>query len=601
MIFPRFASAAAAVVACALVLSGCSSSRSAIIEGSSVSVAWDQPFFSYNSHTAFGDVTANSNITYATNSQFNFYDDTSALQKDTSFGTYEKISDDPLVVRYTIADGVKWSDGTAVDAADLLLNWVSLSGAENTRGFDPARTADPVTGELAPAIPAGTVFFDSSAASTAGLGLVSRLPIVSDDKKSITMTWDSPFTDWERAFTGAGLPAHVVAEKALGIEDPQKAKDAVIAAISDSDVTSLAKLATFWNTGFNFSEMPKDSSLVVSDGPYTITNFVANQYVTLAANEKYVGDHKPRFATVTVKFISDPLAAMQALQTGEVQVISPPATTGVSSVLAGLDMTVINGHTGTYEHLDLQFDQSKSGHFNDPLIREAFMKVIPRQEIVDKLIAPIQKDATTRDSLVFLPGAGGYDDSIAANGSAAYANVDISGATALLAQAGVINPEVCVLFSSTNPLRANEFLLLQQSAALAGFAVTDCSTPDITGVLGTPGAYDAALFGWKATGPGATGSELSIFNSTGVNNLNYYSNPDMDTLTDNLRTASDPVKRIEIEKQMDKLLWGDSYGATIFQYPSVTVFDQSKVARISPATLSPTVFWNIWEWSPGTK
>ncbi len=95
------------------------------------------------------------------------------MVQDTSFGSYEKVSDDPLVVKYTIADGVKWSDGTAVDAADLLLNWVSLSGAENTPDFDSTEFTDPDTGEFTDDFPTDVVFFDSGADPTTGLGLVS--------------------------------------------------------------------------------------------------------------------------------------------------------------------------------------------------------------------------------------------------------------------------------------------------------------------------------------------------------------------------------------------------------------------------------------------
>ncbi|CAN5281962.1 ABC transporter family substrate-binding protein [soil metagenome] len=597
----RLAAAAATVAVGALILSGCAAPQSEIVEGSSLSVAWNQPFYSYNGYTSFGNATANNNITYATLGGFNYYDNTPKLVKDTSFGTYEKISDDPLVVKYTIADGVKWSDGTPVDAADLLLNWVALSGAENTKDFDAKKYTDPDTGEFTKDFPTDVVFFDSGADPTTNLGLVSTLPKISDDKKSITMTYDSPFVDWELAFTSP-LPAHIVAENALGITDPQKAKDALIKAITDKDEASVAKISSFWNTGFNFTEMPKDKNLVLSDGPYVITDFVADQYVTLSANKQYTGAHKPKVATITVRFITDPLASVQALQNGEVQVISPQATADVASALKALpNVKVLGGYEGTYEHVDLQFDQSKSGNFNNPLVREAFMKVIPRQEIVDKLIKPLQSDATTRDSQVFLPGAKGYDDSIKDNGSAAYKDVDIEGAKALLAQAGVANPEVCMLFSSTNPRRANEFLLIQQSGALAGFNVTDCSSPDWGGLLGTPGKYDASLFGWQSTSLGVTNGPPPTFNSKGINNLNFYSNPEMDKLTDQLGKEFDTDKQIDIEKQIDKLLWSDFYGVTIFQFPSVTAYDPNAISGIEPSTLAPTIFWNIWDWTPGTS
>lgn len=595
----RLAAAAATVAVGALVLSGCAAPQSEIVEGSTLSVAWNQPFYSYNGLTSFGNATANNNITYATLGGFNYYDDTPALVKDESFGTYEKISDDPLVVKYTIADGVKWSDGTAVDAADLLLQWAALSRALDTPDFDSSEFTDPDTGEFTEDFPTDVVYFDSGADPSTGMGLVSTLPEVSDDRKSITLTYDAPFVDWELVMS-APLPAHVVAQKALDIESAQEAKDAIFNAITEGDETALAAISSFWNSGFNFTEMPSDPALVLSSGPYVITDFVADQYVTLTANTQYTGANQPAVEEITVRFIPDPLAAVQALQNGEVQVISPQATVDVADALAALDVTVIGGYEGTYEHIDLQFDQSKSGHFNNPLIREAFMKVIPRQEIVDKLIKPLQPDAEVRNSQVFLPGAEGYDESVAENGSLNYMEVDVEGAKALLAEAGVTNPEVCMLFSSTNPRRANEFLLIQQSAALAGFNVTDCSSPDWGGLLGTPGAYDASLFGWQSTSLGVTNGPPPTYTTGGINNLNFYSNPEMDELTAALSVEFDPAAQIEIQKQIDKLLWDDFYGVTIFQFPAVTAYDQNAIANISPSTLAPTIFWNIWDWEPVT-
>jgi peptide/nickel transport system substrate-binding protein len=593
----RFAAVAATVAAGALVLSGCAGPQSEVVEGSSLSVAWNQPFYSYNGNTSFGNATANNNITYATLGGFNYYDDTPALVKDTSFGSYELISEDPLVVKYTIADGVKWSDGTPVDAADLLLQWAALSRALDTPDFDASEYTDPDTGEFTEDFPTDVVYFDSGADPSIGLGLVSTTPEVSDDKKSITLTYDAPFVDWELQLASP-LPAHVVAKNALGIDDNDKAKQAIYDAIENDDKAALASISSFWNSGFNFTEMPENTDLVLSSGPYMITDFVADQYVTLTANPQYAGDHLPKVEEITVRFITDPLAAVQALQNGEVQVISPQATADVAEALAALDVTVIGGYEGTYEHIDLQFDQSKSGNFNNPLIREAFMKVIPRQEIVDKLIKPLQPDAEVRNSQVFLPGAEGYDESVQNNGSLNYMEVDVEGAKALLAEAGVTNPEVCMLFSSTNPRRANEFLLIQQSAAQAGFNVTDCSSPDWGGLLGTPGKYDASLFGWQSTSLGVTNGAPPTYTTGGVNNLNFYSNPEMDKLTAELGKEFDVAKQNEILKQIDKLLWDDFYGVTIFQFPAVTAYDQNAISGISPSTLAPTIFWNIWDWEP---
>jgi peptide/nickel transport system substrate-binding protein len=598
----RFAVGGAALAVGALALSACTptpgGSGEEIVEGSSITVAWNQPFYSANGSTSFGNATANNNINYMTYGGFNFYDATPELQQDESFGTYELVSEDPLQVQYTINEGVQWSDGVPVDSADMMLNWAALSGFYNTEEFDPAEFQDPETGEFTTEFPEDTVFFDSGASPTEGLGLVQEVPEVNEDGRGVQLNYSSFYVDWELAFQ-AGLPAHVIGQQALGIEDPQEAKDAVVAAIQDGDTADLAAIADFWNTGFNFTEMPEDESVLVASGPYQITDFVLNDYITLSANENYVGDHQPQVEQVTVRFITDPLAAVQALQNGDVDVIAPQATADVRQQLDSLDgVTVQYGDDATYEHVDLQFDQSRNpGVFSTLEARQSFLHTIPRQEIVDTLIVPLNPEATIRDSAVFLPGAEGYDESVANSGVDAYAEVDIEQAIALREQAGLAEgTEVCLLFASTNPRRVQEFQLMQQSAALAGWNLTDCSSPEWGGLLGTPGAYDASLFGWQSTSLGVAAAGPN-FSTDGINNMSFYSNEEMDAVIADLNGEADPAEQLRLQQEIDRILIEDAFGLTIFQFPAVAAWSD-RITGLDPAPLAPTIFWNIWDWEP---
>lgn len=527
------------------------------------------------------------------NSGFNYYNNEPALVRDESFGTYEILSEDPLTVQYTINDDTQWSDGTPVDAADMLLEWVANSGVLNTPDFDPSEFTDPDTGEFTDEYPTDVVFFDGSIGS--GLELVSQVPEI--DGKTITLVYDEFFVDWELIF-GVGMPAHVTAGKALGIEDPTEAKQALIDAVQNNDTEALAAISSFWNSGFNFSEMPEDTDLVIGSGPYIITDFVADQYITLSANENYRGDNLPEIEEVTVRFIPDPLAAVQALANGEVDIISPQATADVADALEALDdVTVLGGEEAVYEHIDLTFEGSKNGTFDDPLLREAFLKTVPRQQIVDTLIVPLNPEAEVRNSQLFLPGAPGYDETVENNGMQAnFGEVDIEGARALIAEAGVTDPAVCILYASNNPRRVNEFALIQASATEAGFVVEDCGSPEWGGLLGTPGAYDATFFGWQSTSLGVTNSSAT-FRSDGINNFNKYNNPEVDELLGQLDVTLDPEEQIDIQLQIDKLLMDDFYGLTIFQFPGVTAYSD-RVENVDPGPLSPTIFWNVWDWTP---
>ena len=108
--------------------------------------------------------------------------------------------------------------------------------------------------------------------------------------------------------------------------------------------------------------MPEDTDLVIGNGPYMITDFVADQYITLTANENYVGDNTRRSKRSPSASSPTRWPPSRRSQNGEVEVISPQATADVADALAALDgVTVIGGDEGAYEHIDLQFDQSKSG------------------------------------------------------------------------------------------------------------------------------------------------------------------------------------------------------------------------------------------------
>ena len=111
--------------------------------------------------------------------------------------------------------------------------------------------------------------------------------------------------------------------------------------------------------------------------------------------------------------------------------------------------------------------------------------------------------------------------------------------------------------------------------------------------------YQAMPYRW-AGGVDPDKNVYWFFHSNGSANRTSYSNPEMDKLTAALSVEFDTAKQIELQKEIDKLLWSDFYGVTIFQFPSVTAFDPNAIKGIAPSTLAPTIFWNIWDWEPVT-
>jgi peptide/nickel transport system substrate-binding protein len=145
-----------------------------------VTVGWNQPMYSANEDTNHGNASANAVINYLIKSSFKYYDADLNIARDESFGSYEIVSEDPLKIQYTFADTAKWADGTPVDAADLLLSWAGISGVLN----DDVTERDEETGELI--VADDQVFF---ASPTPGGALITEIPEISEDRKTVTLTY----------------------------------------------------------------------------------------------------------------------------------------------------------------------------------------------------------------------------------------------------------------------------------------------------------------------------------------------------------------------------------------------------------------------------
>lgn len=605
----RRSAVTAVVASSALVLAACSAAgdgddNAGINTGTSVNVAWNQPFYSYNRNSTTGNAAANNVVLYLMNSQFNYYDADLNLVKDESFAEYEAVSEDPLRIKYTFADTAEWSDGVPVGPADLMLEWAAQSGTFNNVEAE----LDPETGEITnqDELDAG-IYFD---AANPAVALITETPEI--DGRSITLEYSKPYADWEVAIQ-VNLPAHAVGQRALGIDDPEEAAQAVVDAIVDNDSAALSEIARVWSNDFNYTSFPEDENLRLSSGAYVMTAFEQDQFMTLKANENYKGTQPASIETVTIRWNGDPMGQVQALENGEVDLIGPQSTADVLDALERIDgLEVRTGEEGTYEHVDLQF--TNGGPF-DPAtyggdeeaakaVRQAFLKVLPRQQIVDQLIKPLNPDAQVRNSFAVVPGSPMYDGIVEASGMAAeYGEVDVAGAQQLLADAGVTTPvRVRLLYDPNNTRRVNEYELIAASAKEAGFDVVPYDVQANWGAdLSTATSYyDAALFGWQSQSTAVSESEAN-YRTGSTNNFFGYSNPEVDALYDDLVVETDPAEQERLLGQIEAHLVEDAFGLTLFQFASVDAWNPSRIGGVESITIAPTIFHGYWNWTPGAE
>ena len=571
--------AVAVAAAAGLILSGCTTSGSSNeggTGGKTVTVAQVNEVTSFNYNTPQGNLDMNGMLNYMTQPTFYTLDQNYRVVHNSDLGTYKKLSDNPLKVEYTLNSDAKWSDGTAMTADDLLLGWDQLSCYHDSSTTDDQGN-----------VTKGTQYFSTASGCVFSTGL----PTVSSDNKSMTITYDQPYVDWE-IMSPIQLPAHVVAAE-IGSTTKDLSKAILDTPKGDKDNPApanpvLEKAAKFVNTGFDTTSLPKDKKLYVSGGPLMVTAWTPKQSMTLVPNPEYKGKHAVSFGKLVVRFIADANAQVTALQNGEVDAIQPQASADtVKALKAASGIKLEQGSQVAYDHLDLNF---KSPTFTDPTVREAFLLTVPRQDILNSIVTPINPDAKVLDSQIFLPGQDGYDESVKANGSSAYDKVDIDKAKTLLAGK---TPTVKILYNSQNPNRVDSFQAIQASAAKAGIKVVDGGSPQWSSLL-AGGDYDASLFGWA--NPGAGNAQLpQLFQIGNGSNYNNFNDQQASDLAVKSQVTLDTSALQDIKMQLDKISFEQAYGLPLFQLPGLFA-NTSKVTGIGYFGGQNGIFWNVWDW-----
>lgn len=605
----RLIGGVAVVAVGALALSGCTPPRaSEVIEGTSITVAWNDSYYAFNDGLADTNASSNAVVNYMAKDGFQYYNNESELIPQTDFGTIEKTSDDPLTVKYTVNEDVTWSDGTPVDAADLLLYWAAFTThVQNGQGVEDEETYE-LTGQE------GT-FWNTGTVEGFGLDLVEETPEIADDGRSITLVYSDFYVDWQLGFAVSPVSAHGTVQLAYpgdydDEDGAEKAKADLIKAIQDKDYEFLAPVSESYNQDYKFTDTPEEAQKLYGTGAYTITEInSADKFVTLTANPEYTWGPSPKYESITVRVIPDAQAQLTALANGEVSIVAGQPTADIAAQLeAGIAGVEFSGAPeGTYEHIDLQvtnggaFDPATYGgdEAKALAVRQAFLKTIPRGKILETLIQPLQPDAELRNSQIFLPGTPGAEAAAEVNGTLDLVDPDIDGAKALLAEAGVTTVDVRMLFASTNPRRGSEYTLIAESAKEAGINVVNASSETWGSDLDANKAgYDAALFGWNSTST-AIGESGANYQTTGLNNFYGWSNAELDDLFDELGGEPDEAKQQEILVKAEEIIGAQAWSVPIFQFPGITAWS-SDTEGVIPGFLSPSYFWNFWDWTPAS-
>jgi peptide/nickel transport system substrate-binding protein len=471
----------------------------------------------------------------------------SSLQLNTDLLTSaEMTSSNPETVVYKINPSATWNDGTPISAQDFILAWKYQNakdcpkcGVASTVGYDQIQS---ITG--------------------------------SDNDKTVTLAFKTPFPDWKALFSAPGLYPAAVAAKVGDLTTPD----------------GLAK-------GY---EAFKSTVPTWSGGPYLISAYDKDNSVTMVPNPKWYGKAKPSLDKLVYKVVTDQTAEVPALQNNEVQtLLSQPSQAIVDGVknINGVNYNLMRGPT--WEHIDLNL---KNKYLADPALRKAIFTAIDRKQIIAKTVGPFFAGAAPLNNHYIMPGSQGYKDAITPTGQGA-GNLDAAkkiltdagytvDPSGLKAKDGTVVPPLKFVFTVGNTLRQDTGTVVQGELASLGIKITLSPTQSLGHSL-TNHDFDMIVYAWVGTP--FYSSNRDIWTTGGGQDYGSYSNPQVDALWKQAATELDPQKQLDQINQADTIMAQDAYVLPLYQKPVfIATYDKYINVRNNPTSMGPS--YNVQEW-----
>jgi peptide/nickel transport system substrate-binding protein len=572
-----------------------------------------------NSGTQGGNTTYNALSGSLTGMGFTYYNSDAKLVMNTKFGTMKIVKQAPkdFQIQYTVAKGQQWSDGTPINAEDLLLSHVVASDKYSK----DAGLGDP-SGEGAPA-------FDSvSYGSTYGTHVVG-LPKVSADKMSLTVKFDKPLPDWELLAPGPS-PVHalsLMADKKKGLQSASvnaAARAKFVKAFTSKNTAQLKAMGAVWTTGYNVTKVDKDTNplLLISNGGFIVSKFTYGDSMVLVRNAKYNSGPamatKNPIKTVVIKIIKDNTASVQALRNGDIDIYYQTLPTAADKVAltAMPNVTTLTRVGGNYSHMHIRVD-AKQGYTDSYTgifagngvkakdLRKALLLATPRQQAVDVLIKPVKEDAAPLDTQFAFAGTPEYNTLTKGSGVAIYSKGTQAERTAqalaivkkYFPTASEDNPQAKLKFLHyNNSVRNNIAKLFAAEWKKAGFDVEDVATTDSFFDDISEAKYDVTMYGFGLNSISqSNGTE--IFKSDGGNNGWGWNDSALDALMKKLQgEILTPAQVTATRLAADKIIMSNYWGLALYANPTITAFNKA-LKNVKPAPVGNNTTWNYFEWS----
>lgn len=426
-------------------------------------------------------------------------------------------SEDGLTWTFTMRDGLKWSDGSELNAKDFEYSFKRMADPDTAAPY-----AETCLGMI-DGFEEAAGFPDADGNPTVEPNLDALNVKASDDGKTLTIVLGYPCSYFD--------------------------KIAAFAAMSPVQKATVEANGDAWCTS---------PDTYVCNGPYMITEWTPSERIVLTKNPNYVGgwdNSKIVTDTITLLLLEDSSASFAAYNSGEAVLIKDVPTDEIPSLTKAEDGGdfYVDTILGTY-YVSLNL---KRDAFKDAKVRKALSLAIDRDYVANTIM---QGTYSTADSIVgpsIVDENGYFHD----NGNAPYISADyeanLAEAKKLLAEAGYPNGEgYPTIEYSCNDAGYHVPLAeyLQQAWGDLGITLT-ISKMEWSSFTAArrAGEYDVARNGWVMDYNDPS-NMLDLFCSGNGNNDGKYSNPEFDAAIEASRVADVSEHFAQLHKAEDILM-----------------------------------------------
>jgi len=426
-------------------------------------------------------------------------------------------SEDGLTWTFTMRDGLKWSDGTDLNAKDFEYSFKRMADPDTAAPY-----AETCLGMIE-GFEEAAGFPDADGNPTVEPNLDALNVKASDDGKTLTIVLAYPCSYFDKIVAFAAM---------------SPVQKATVEANGDAWCTS--------------------PDTYVCNGPFMITEWTPSERIVLTKNPNYVGgwdSSKIVSESITLLLLEDSSASFAAYNSGEAVLIKDVPTDEIPSLTKAEDGGdfYVDTILGTY-YVSLNL---KRDAFKDAKVRKALALAIDRDYVANTIM---QGTYSTADSIVG-PGIVDEQGYFHDNGNAPYISADyeanLAEAKKLLAEAGYPNGEgYPTLEYSTNDAGYHVPLAeyLQQAWSDLGITLT-ISKMEWSSFTAArrAGEYDVARNGWVMDYNDPS-NMLDLFCSGNGNNDGKYSNPEFDAAIEASRVADVSEHFAQLHKAEDILM-----------------------------------------------